>query len=60
MKIENLKIEQVVKNYKELCELLNVEAKAGGKSKQLQHKEFNQGTNTYINISNDGCNLRIE
>lgn len=42
MKIENLKIEQVVKNYKELCELLNVEAKAGGKSKQLQHKEFNR------------------
>lgn len=41
MKIENLKVEQVVKNYKELCELLDIEAK-GGASKIAQHKEFDR------------------
>ena len=41
MKIENLKVEQVVKNYKSLCELLDIEAK-GGASKIAQHKEFDR------------------
>ena len=39
MKIENLEIKQVVKNYKELCNILNEKVK-GGKSKQLQLKDF--------------------
>ena len=41
MKIENLKVGQIVKNYKELCELLDIEAK-GGASKIAQHKEFDR------------------
>ena len=41
MKIENLKVGQVVKNYKSLCELLDIEAK-GGASKIAQHKEFDR------------------
>lgn len=39
MNIQNLYIGQEIKNYKELCELLGVKA-VGGKSKQLQLKEF--------------------
>lgn len=41
MKIDNLKVGQVIKNYKELCELLDIEAK-GGASKIAQHKEFDR------------------
>ena len=41
MKIDNLKVGQVVKNYKSLCELLDIEAK-GGASKIAQLKEFNR------------------
>ena len=41
MQVNNLKIGQEIKNYKELCNLLGVEVKTG-KSKQLQHKEFDR------------------
>lgn len=41
MQISNLQIGQEIKNYKELCNLLGVEVKAG-KSKQLQHKDFDR------------------
>lgn len=39
MNIGKLKAEQVIKNYKELCNILNEKVK-GGKSKQLQLKDF--------------------
>ena len=43
MKIENLKVGQIVKNYKELCEILNVEArKSGSNSHKAQLKDFNR------------------
>lgn len=41
MRIENLHEGQIVKNYKELCKILNVEAK-GGASKIAQYKEFDR------------------
>lgn len=39
MQIENLKVGMTIKNYKELCKLLDVDVKAG-KSKQLQLTDF--------------------
>lgn len=39
MKIENLKVGATFKNYKELCNFLGIKIKTG-KSKQLQHKDF--------------------
>lgn len=39
MKIENLTIKQVIKNYKELCSILEIEPTTG-KSKQLQIQEL--------------------
>ena len=39
MKIENLSVDQRIKNYKELCNILGIEVKSG-KSKQLQLKEL--------------------
>lgn len=39
MQIENLKVGMTIKNYKELCKLLEVDVKAG-KSKQLQLTDF--------------------
>ena len=39
MKIENLKAGQVLKNYKELCDVLDIKV-ASGKQKQLQLKEL--------------------
>lgn len=41
MKIENLKVGMVIKNYKELCKLLEIEEK-GGSSKKAQMKELNR------------------
>ena len=41
MQLNNLIVGQEIKNYKELCNLLGVEVKTG-KSKQLQHKEFDR------------------
>lgn len=41
MKVENLHEGQVIKNYKELCKILEIEEKPG-KSRQLQHNHFNQ------------------
>lgn len=40
MKVENLTKGLVVKNYKVLCELLEVEKKAGGKSKSIQMEDW--------------------
>lgn len=40
MKIENLQEGQVVKNYKELCKLLEVEERKGGRNKQYHHEDF--------------------
>lgn len=43
MRIENLHEGQVVKNYKSLCEILNVEArKSGSNSHKAQLKDFNR------------------
>ena len=43
MKIKNLTVGKVIKNYKELCELLEVEAKkSGSNSHKAQLKEFNR------------------
>lgn len=39
MKVENLKTGQVLKNYKELCDVLDIKV-ASGKQKQLQLKEL--------------------
>lgn len=49
MKIENLKVGQVFKNYKDLCNELEVEHKAG-KSKQLQIKDWYR----YFSYSKEG------
>lgn len=40
MDISNLKVGQVFKNYKELCEALGVDPKASGKSRKLQEEEI--------------------
>ena len=41
MKIENLKVGQVIKSYRELCKLLEIKISAGS-SKKAQIKEFNR------------------
>ena len=40
MKIENLKVGQILKNYKDLCEILEIEFKSGGNAKKTQFKEL--------------------
>lgn len=40
MKIENLKVGQIIKNYKEMCVLLDEEITTGGNKKKAQHKEW--------------------
>ena len=40
MKIENLSVNQRIKNYKELCNILGIEVKNGGASKKAQFKEL--------------------
>ena len=43
MKIKNLTVGKVIKNYKELCELLEIEAKkSGSNSHKAQQKDFNR------------------
>lgn len=44
MKIKNLTVGKVIKNYKSLCELLEVEAKPSSNTngRKAQHKEFNR------------------
>ena len=43
MKIDNLKVGKVIKNYKSLCEILEIEAKnSGSNSHKAQLKEFNR------------------
>lgn len=41
MRIENLEVGQVIKNYKELCAVLGIEARTG-KGRILNHKEFDR------------------
>src|SRR5699024_8011163 len=43
MKIKNLTVGKVIKNYKSLCEILEIEAKkSGSNSHKAQLKEFNR------------------
>ncbi|WP_194190363.1 hypothetical protein [Clostridium chrysemydis] len=55
MQIENLKEGQVIKNYKELCNILGKETKVG-KSKQLQIKDFDR----YFKYKKEGNKFIIE
>lgn len=55
MKIENLKEGQVLKNYKELCEVLGIEPKTG-KSKQLQFKDLER----YCKYHKEGNKIIID
>lgn len=50
MKTEKLSVGMIVKNYKELCILLEVECKTGGDSKKSQLKEIER----YINYEKQG------
>ena len=50
MKIENLKEGQVIKNYKELCKVLEIEPKNGGESKKSQLKDIER----YIKYEKQG------
>ena len=52
MKIDNLKVGQIIKNYKELCNILGVEAKSSTntKGRKLHHKHFDQ----YFNYEKQG------
>lgn len=55
MKIENLTTGQVLKNYKELCEILGIEPKTG-KSKQLQFKDLER----YCKYHKEGNKIVID
>lgn len=54
MKFDNISEGQIIKNYKELCEILEIEPKSGGKSKSLQmrkiqmHVTFQRKGNKFI------------
>ena len=50
MKIKNLKDRQVIKNYKELCKVLEIEPKNGGESKKSQVKDIER----YIKYEKQG------
>jgi hypothetical protein len=52
--IDNIKVGQIFKNYKAICEVLGVNAKTG-KSKQLQLKDWER----YFKYSKDGYNFII-
>jgi hypothetical protein len=54
MKLENLKVGQTIKNYKELCSLLEVPIKSG-KSKALQITDFER----YFNYKKQGNSFII-
>lgn len=56
MKIENLKEGQVLKNYKELCEVLGIEPKTSGKSRKLQEQEIQR----YIAYHLEGRKYKID
>lgn len=56
MKIENLKEGQVLKNYKELCEVLGIEPKTSGKSRKLQEQEIQR----YISYHLEGRKYKID
>lgn len=55
MNIKNLKVGQIYKNYKAICNALGVNAKTG-KSKQLQMKDWER----YFKYSKDGYNFIID
>lgn len=55
MKIENLKQGLIVKNYKELCNILGVDVKSG-KSKRLQMQDFER----YFEYHKDGNKIIID
>ena len=50
MRVENLHEGQIIKNYKELCELLEIESKNGGESKKSQLKDIER----YIKYEKQG------
>lgn len=55
MKVENLRKGLIIKNYKELCSLLNVQVKTG-KSKQLQMQDFER----YFTYHKDGNKIIVD
>lgn len=56
MKVDSLEVGQVVKNYKELCQLLEVEPKKGGDSKKAQLKEIER----YVNFNKQGYKFIVK
>ena len=56
MKIENLYEGMVIKNYKELCKLLEIKVAPGGNSKRAQFKELD----TYCSYHKEGQTIIID
>lgn len=56
MKIENLYEGMVIKNYKELCKLLEIKVAPGGNSKKAQFKELD----TYCSYHKEGQKIVID
>jgi hypothetical protein len=55
MNIKNLEVGQIIKNYKQICELLNEDIKTG-KSKQLQLKDWER----YFSFHKEGQKIIID
>jgi hypothetical protein len=56
MNLDNLQIGQEIKNYKELCKLLEEPVKDGGKAKEYQLKDFQR----YFNFEREGRKFIIK
>src|SRR5690606_38349554 len=56
MNIENIKVGDIFKNYKALCEALEIKAKTSGDSKVSQLKEIER----YLKYSKQGHSFTIE
>lgn len=56
MKIENLTVGQEIKNYKTLCNILEIEPKISGKSRKLQEQEIQR----YIKYHLEGRKYKID
>lgn len=56
MKIENLIVGQEIKNYKTLCNILEIEPKISGKSRKLQEQEIQR----YIKYHLEGRKYKID
>lgn len=56
MKIENLIVGQEIKNYKSLCNILEIEPKISGKSRKLQEQEIQR----YIKYHLEGRKYKID